>query len=338
MLSKRQTTIKNAAGLAILAVSTVPFPAFSAMANNWEPKTTVEKETTIHINQNVVVVSGRLSLGQISGQSQELVYVPEIKHTLSRLTWDLKEVYMLGIGGSVAPTPWLRLNADAWFKLNDGDGSMNDFDWVVQDFQYTHWSHHENLDLTKGTMFDVNGEVKFYEFEDTKFWGIAGFKHDNWEWKAYGGYYVYSSYWLYDTVGEFDDNELGITYEQNFYAPYLGLGFTSALSSAPINFSGRVIGSTFVYGDDKDQHHMRHLVFEEEFDSGMMFGLDLGGSYHFTENIALAASYHYQDYQEMKGETTITDTTTGEVTKLTGDVAGMDHRSSLFSLSAIYSF
>jgi len=83
---------------------------------------------------------------------------------------------------------------------------------------------------------------------------------------------------------------------------------------------------------------MRDLLFEEDFDSGSMLAFDLAGSYNFSKNIALMISYHYQDYREMKGETTITDLVSGEVTKSTGDVAGMDHRSSLISLSAKYTF
>ncbi len=298
----------------------------------------VEKETNIHINQNVIMVSGRMSLGIISGQSQELVYIPELNHKLSQLNWDIKDVYMLGLGGTVSPLPWLKFNIDVWLKLNEGEGNMDDYDWFLEDYQYTHWSHHEDVDLTKGLMFDVSADVKLYEHEQTKFYGIAGFKHDTWEWKAYGGDYVYSSYYLYDTVGSFVDGELGITYEQNFYVPYLGFGFTSDLTETPFTFSGRVIGSTFVYGEDKDQHHMRDLIFVEEFDSGQMFAVDLAGSYHFTQNVSLMFSYHYQDYQELKGETIITDISTGEVTKYNGDVAGMDHRSSMLSFSALYQF
>ena len=40
----------------------------------------------------------------------------------------------------------------------------------------------------------------------------------------------------------------------------------------------------------------------------------------------------------MKGGTTITDLTTGEVIKITGDAAGMDNYTSMLSLTAEYSF
>ena len=298
----------------------------------------VEKKSTININQNVVVVAGRMSIGMLHGESNEYVYVPEINHQLSELNWKLKDVWMLGLGGSISPVSWLNFNADIFFKLNDGDGNMNDYDWYIQDYQYTHYSNHQSVDLTKGIMFDVNAEMTFYEYDKSTFYGILGFKHETWEWEAYGGTYMYSTYYLYDTVGSIDKNVLGITYEQDFYAPYLGIGFTSSLSHTPITFSGRVIGTFWAWGEDKDQHHLRDLVFEEEFDSGTMFGFDLAARYNFTDNISLALSYRYHKYSEMKGETTVTDTTTGEKFEYNGDVAGMDNYAGVLSVGAMFTF
>lgn len=292
----------------------------------------VEKETSIHINKNVIVVSGRMSLGLINGKSNENVYVPEFQHKLSELNWDISGVYMLGLGGSIAPLSWLKLNGDVWFKLNEGDGSMRDYDWLFLGEQYTLYSRSDNLDVTRGIKVDVNSELTFYEYLKSRFFGVLGFKYDTWKWTAYGGVFNYFGF-----TGTFDEVP-GITYEQDFYAPYLGLGFSSSLSQTPITFSGRVIYSPYVWGDDKDQHHMRDLVFEEDFDSGTMFGVDVAGAYNFTDHFSVLLSYQYQKYQEMKGGTTITDLTTGEVIKITGDAAGMDNYTSMVSLTAEYSF
>lgn len=296
------------------------------------------KETTISINHHVVVVSGRMSLGRATGEAEETVFVPELGHQLSKLQWDIDDVYMLGLGGSVAPLSWLKLNADVWFKINDGDGTMDDYDYFLLDSAYTDWSHHENVDLTKGLIFDVNAEFTFYRWEKSNFFGILGFKHDNWKWEARGGDYVYSTYALYDTVGSFADDQLVISYEQKFYAPYLGIGFSSDLDVTPITFSGRFIYSPLVSAEDKDQHHLRNLVFEEDFDDGRLYAFDLNGAYRFTRNFALMASYHYQKYDRVRGGTTVTDLDTGEVTKYRGDVAGIDNDLGMFSLSAVFSF
>lgn len=296
----------------------------------------VEKESTIHINQNVIVVSGRMSLGLINGQSNEKIYVQWLNHKISELNWDISGVYMMGLGGSVAPLPRLKFNADVWFKLNDGDGRMEDYDWFVLDYQYTHFSRSDNLDLTRGVMFDVNSELTFYEYLQNKFYGILGFKYDTWKWTAYGGYYIYSSYYLYDTVGDLPDVP-GITYEQDFYAPYLGLGFSSTLSQTPITFSGRLIYSPYVWGEDKDQHHLRNLVFEADFDSGTMFGVDAAAAYNFTRNFSLTFAYHYQKYEEMENTFKVTDLTTG-IVEHSEQEAGMDHYSHMLSLIGSFSF
>jgi outer membrane protease len=312
--------------------------AIASSATAVETTTTATKETTININQHVVMVSGRMSLGRAAGEAEETVYIPELGHKLSKLNWDIDNVYMLGLGGSVAPLSWLKFNADVWFKLNDGDGTMDDYDYFLLDSSYTDWSHHENVDLTKGLIFDVNAEMTFYRWQKTAFYGILGFKYDNWKWEARGGDYIYSTFALYDTVGSFSDDELVISYEQKFYAPYLGIGFTSDLDVTPITFSGRFIYSPLVSAEDKDQHHLRNLVFEEDFDDGKLYAVDLSGAYRFTGNFALMASYHFQKYDRVRGGTKITDLTTGKTTSYSGDVAGTDNELGIFSLSAVFSF
>lgn len=321
--------------LTMLACTTVFLPAYAGAAGGAKM---AQKETTINVNQNAVTVDGWMSLGWINGESGEFVYEPVTGRKVSELNWGLDNVFMLGLGGSVSPLSWLKVNAELWFKLNDGDGTMDDYDLMIPNYQYTDWSHHENVDLTKGLMFDVNAEMNFYRWVGSKFFGIIGFKHDNWKWEAKGGDYVYTTYSLYDTVGSFANDTTVITYEQNIYIPYIGIGFSSDLNPTPITFSGRLIGTNLMYGDDKDQHHLRGLVFEEEFDSGKMWAVDLAGAYHFTNHFSLKLAYHYQQFEEMKGDTKITDVSTGKVTQLSGDLAGMDNSLNMVTFSAIVNF
>jgi len=295
-------------------------------------------ESSINTNQDDAFFSGRMSLGWLNGESNENVYAADGGRKLSELKWGLDNVLMLGLGGSVAPLSWLKINTDVWLKVSNGDGKMDDYDYVFTSSQYSDWSHHDNVDLTTGLMFDINAEFIFYRWQGSKFFGIGGFKHDNWKWEASGGNYIYTTSSLYDTVGSFADGEKIITYEQNFNTPYLGIGFSANLNPTPITLSGRVIGSTLVQADDKDQHHLRNLVFEEEFDSGTMVAFDLNGAYHFTRNFSLMLSYQFQKYEEMKGSTTVTDLTTGGVTKYSGDVAGMDQNSNMVSATFVVSF
>ncbi len=96
--------------------------------------------------------------------------------------------------------------------------------------------------------------------------------------------------------------------------------------------------SPFVSANDKDTHHFRDLVFEQDFDSTSMFALDLSVGYDLTSALALQARFQYQQYDEAQGSTTITDRTTGARYFYGGDAAGTEHESGLLSLGLQYTF
>ncbi|GBE53292.1 coagulase/fibrinolysin precursor [bacterium BMS3Bbin14] len=315
---------------AVLAVSGAA-PIFAAESVR------MENQATVQINKNVIIVSGHVGAGYLSGESTESVYnAASSGYKLSELTWRLRDVFMFNAGVSVQPTTWLKLHGDIWVKVNDGNGSMDDYDWFVEGWDWTHWSHHNNVELSEGLMYDLNAEFPFYRFDKTTFSALIGYKHDHWEWKARGGSYIYSTYALRDTVGTFPDNELVITYEQTFGVPYVGLAFDARLEK--VTLTGRLIGSTLVKVEDVDHHHLRNLLIENDFDTGSMVSFDLGGSYNFTDQFSLLAAYHYQIYYETKGSTKITDLLTGETQNFPGDAMGTDHQSNMISLSLRYTF
>lgn len=293
--------------------------------------------TRVQVNQNVVIFEGRMSLGYLNGEATELVYDPISGHKNSELQWDTNEVLMLGIGGSIQPKSWLRFNGDLRFNVTGGDNSLNDYDWLVPGWDYTHWSGHDDTDLNTGYTLDLNVEFPFYAVNaNTKFSGFVGYKRDNWEWEAKGGSYVYSVNGFRDTIGTFPAGDKIITYEQWFDTPYIGLGFSTRTSK--MEFYGRVIGSMLVQAGDKDRHHLRNLLFEEDFENGDMLGIDLGLAYCFTSHWAMTAEFHYQNYFENKGTSEITDLTTGRHIYIDGDAAGIDHVQTTWSLGVRYLF
>jgi len=311
-----------------------PESSFSAQAKPGEK--TAEGETTINVQQHIIKVSGRLGIGRLDGEAKELVYDTSTGGTLSELTWQLEDVWMLNAGLSITPASWIKINADLWVKLNEGSGAMDDYDWFVSGWDWTDWSHHEDTDLTEGYIIDINAEVPFYSYGGTVFSGIIGFKRDSWEWEVRGGDYAYSINAFRDTSGSFPAGELGITYKQWYDVPYLGVGFFSRLTN--MSFSGRFIASPFASANDEDTHHMRDLLFEEDFDTTFMWSIDLAASYYFTPQFALTGMFHYQKYDEAKGSTTITDLVTGEKYYYAGDAAGTDHTSHLLTLFLEYTF
>jgi plasminogen activator len=293
-----------------------------------------QKKASINTNDAEGMVSGGISLGYLNGKAKETVYMDTgSNEKLSELDWRLEQVLMLGAGVSVKPLSWLRFNADLWFKVNDGSGSMDDNDWLLYTDDWSHWSH-SNVTVTKGILFDINTELTFLKIDESSFFAILGYKHDNWEWESKGGYGIYSVYSFRDYSFNLPDGK-GITYEQTFDVPYLGIGFRANID--PITVSGRLFGSTLVTGSDKDQHHLRNLEFKEEFTSGKMYGLDLACTYNFTPHLATTAAFQYQKFDNTRADTTIKDLDTGAQWSSKDD-SGIGNTTSMVSLSLVYTF
>lgn len=295
------------------------------------------RKTQAQVGRDAVMVTAHLGVGYLNGDATELVYDADTGHKNSELQWELDNVYMLNAGLAVSPSSWFTLSADFWINLNKGNGVMDDYDFLSESYNgFTDWSHHEDTDLTKGFMCDLNAAFTFYTFDETRFSALVGYKHDNWKWEARGGSYVYSTFSFFDDVGSFPPGEKGITYTQWFHVPYLGLAFESTLGK--VFFTGRIIASPLVYAKDEDIHHLRNLRFEGDFDVSSMYGVDLGVGYDITPNFAVLAAFKYQKYEEAKGDVTSTDLVTGEQEYYGGDSAGIDHSSYMVSLGLRYRF
>ena len=319
--------------LAMLTMMTLPVLSSASEPVKRAGETNVE-ETIININDRVVV-TGRLGLGMLSGDSSELVYNAGSGAKVSELTWSFDNNVMLGAGLSVKFNKWLKINGDLWVAASD-DSTMDDKDWLVEGYDWSDWSHHGDTELTKGTMFDFNAEFSFYRPSNFNFFGIAGIKRDNWAWDARGGNYIYSVNGFRDTTGTFTDGQLGISYEQDLLTPYFGIGMTGGSES--FSFAVRLVGSPFVDASAEDTHYMRDLRFEDEFSDGTMIAFDLACAYHFTGGASIAAGFHYQDYSDIEGYTVITDLTNGEKYRTADNTAGLEHSSTLLNLQFIYDF
>lgn len=281
-------------------------------------------------------ITARIGAGYLQGEANEFVYVPEMNnYKLSQLTWNIDSLFMLGLGGSVVVNDWLILNADGWFKATDGSGSMDDYDWLLPGADWTHWSTHEDTDVTAASIIDVNAEIPFYSEGGITFNAYVGYRRDNFEWKASGGSYIYSEYDYRDTVGSFPSGELSITYEQTFDVPYLGLGMNGTFGA--LQLDARFIFSPLVSGETVDHHHMRNLVIYDDFSGESMISFDIAGSYPVMENMLMKFAFTYQNYSTMQGDSEYQFNDIGVVQNI-ADGAGADLESSMFSLSLVYAF
>lgn len=280
-----------------------------------------------------------VSAGYLTGEATELVYWPDVNnHKASELTWNIDSLYMLGIDAELEFFERLTVNLEAWFKVTDGEGTMDDYDWQIVGGDWTDWSHHEDTDVTDAYMFDLSVGGAFYKTEKALFRAIVGYKADNFGWEARGGDYVYSVSGFRDAKGSFPDGELGISYEQTYSAFYLGLGTEVKVSN--FKAEAKIIYAPYVYAEATDNHHMRNLVVYDtvdEFGEGNMIAIDVSGSYYFTDKLSLGLGITYQSYNTMTGDSEWHFRDDGTV-YLSEDGAGMDLSFTMITTTLKYNF
>lgn len=328
----------NAPGMlspVLLTMCLLLVPVCSPAAEPTQMPLAQSGDTELYATDSGVSVNGRLSVGLLNGEGNEYAYNARNGQKLSELIWSFDNNLMLGAGLSIETGRWLTVNGDVWLKLSDSS-TMDDYDWRIGNFTWTDWSTHDDVELTTGTMFDLNTEIHFLRSGQSSLFGIVGLKKDNWAWDARGGSYVYSVNGFRDTTGSFAPGELVISYEQDITTPYLGLGF--ATSSERFSFLVRIIGSPFVSASADDTHYLRQLRFEDDFSGGTMLGLDLAFTYFLTPRLAIHGALHYQDFDEIKGDSVITDLRSGQRVATGSDTSGLAHSSSLVSLGVTYRF
>lgn len=289
----------------------------------------------------------RIGTAFLQGESGEYVYdadgsgsgIPGYK--VSELNWKLNNVLMLGVGATYMANDRLCLNADYWVNAGEGDGTMDDYDWLYIGADWSHWSHHDNTTVRKVTRLDLNSEFTFHRIknEKTRFFGRLGYRQDHFDWQAKGGTAIYSDLSFRDTALVFP-NVPGISYQQTFKTPYIGLGLHSSgrADDTKISFDASIHYSQWVKGEDVDIHHLRDLRFEESGSGGHWYELKLGLTFELLHKLSLTTNYAVQRYDEIKASTEITDLTNGDKFYFGGAAAGLDHGSQLISVNLDYSF
>jgi len=286
-------------------------------------------------------ISAHLNVGMLNGTANEYVYIDD--YTLSRLIWEIDNLYMAGGGFSLNKKGLISLHADLWLRVMDGSGGMDDYDWLVEDLPWTHWSHHPDTAVTKGTIFDLCLGIapEIFKFEYLSFSGFAGYRFSDFKWESRGGSYIYSSIneddeltGFRDLSGDFEDGEPAISYRQTYNLPYLGLG--AEVSSGNFRLAAKVTGSLFVFGKAVDNHHMRDMVTYASFYRGQMFSSDLSAQYSITRHSALKAAFSYSVYGKLRGDTEYHFADGSAITYKNAE--GADFKSVMFSLSYVHDF
>jgi len=257
------------------------------------------------------------SVGVLEGTASELVYYYPYgrKFKLSELTWDLKDVVVAGLHGSVGYTRWFRLNLGVWSALTAGNGTMVDRDWEYPDIvsaflepnaqNWTHESRHPDTSLEKGTIVDLNLSVLAWQTGPFSLRGIVGYKNESWKWSARGGTYIYSTAdaGFRGATGSFPDGLEVISYEQRYSIPYVGVG--ASWTKPAFQLEAHLLFSPAVSASDSDYHNLRGVLFEGDFSRGTYFGLGLGAGWEFARHWSATLAVEYQSIPEIIGDYTV---------------------------------
>lgn len=334
--------------LAWLAVAAFPMASWAFQADVIAPA----KEGKIPS------VAGQLSFGWLNGQAKEHVFDYETadgsRRQLSRLDWDLKNVLMGGVNFSVRPMNMVKgidlnedltfntangvtLNFGYWNVLWEGNGEMEDYDWL--DYGSSDWTDYSlsDVDVTEGYVFDVNVAWDFIQWKDLATARVfAGYKQNGWSWEDHGKYLLYSEYG-YVPQDLYGENM--INYEQEFRMPYVGAG----VDFTPGNFtvSARLTYSPSVEATDWDDHVARDMHFKETFEGGDMLGFGLDVRYMFSKGpkgLFLSAAVDVQTIDLIVGDMEYYGAGTYGMTVSDDDVAGIENEYTVISLGGGYRF
>lgn len=277
-------------------------------------------------------VSLEASIGIMQGEANEYVYRPD-GSTVSQLVWAFDDNVVFNGGIAVRPLDWLTVGLRGRIKLSGGS-TMDDYDWYrPSEPEYANCpagfchSHHPDTSLVSYLSVDGYLAATFYSNSFIAFKALAGYKRDTQSWKAFDGPANYYNY---------VPGRLAISYKQVWEAPYLGLQFDSAWRRW--TFDARVIGSWWVQGQDRDNHHMRTLLFTESFGQSDMIGANARLGYRLNEHWKLTGEYDLQQWGLAKGPTTILNYSTDTTTYIGGKPAGAQSISQTVSVGAVLEY
>jgi plasminogen activator len=271
-----------------------------------------------------------LAGGVMSARSREYVY--DNGRKLSQLNWVDKSAY--GITGDIAVrfVPWLTARANVFFPI-DSNSAMKDYDWI-QPFAangYSHYSYSPDTRLIRGYRVDASLQADLLQGPFGTLGPVIGVQRQQWTWRAYGGSYLYSVNAFRDSAGTFPD-VVGISYKQEYTAPYLGVA--GSLTFSGMKVTARGYGSPYVFSRDADVHHLRDLDFRGGFARTQMAGGDLRVEIPVTQNLAIFGTASYDRYFLAKGDTKIYDLTNpdGSFYRTEKGSAGVDRSNGILSV------
>lgn len=265
------------------------------------------------------------SYGITAIESNELVYQGKTK--ISQLIWQSTAVSTF--------TGQVKIDLDRFFVRATGtigvggDGYMRDFDWQIADKPWSDRSQHPDTRLNHYFSGSIEAGREVLNLDGTVVSLTGGFKYTDVQWSAWGGSYVYSFGSFRDSRGKFLDDQRGITYQQQWPVPFLGLDLQR--SEGAWTFQGSFQGGLAVDGTGTDNHWVRSLLFVDHVDVTPAIMASASVEYEFRPATAIFVSGALDKIFRGRADTDAHDTVSGAHDQYKNS-AGADFLSGTISL------
>lgn len=302
----------------------------------------VQAEDLIENKLNLNGFTVGASISTFNSTSHETLYMPQgyasAGRKISELTWKAENVKLLGIEANYSFSNGFDFYAGYKKNIETGDGVMDDLDWIdnANPDILTHWSHHDNTEVDNVSILDL-GLKYVYSIKDVEIetvssintWVSLGYKYENQKFNAYDGYGNYSGVPV-------SFSGLGITYEQEYKGPYIGVGADFKNKNYFLNLVLKY--SPIMSAEYSDRHHMRTPPFTETSSLGDtdMINFSIGLGYMIDNKQTISLSYEYTQYDYVRGGRTryFDDGTIGDW----ANSAAIDSKNSMIDLKYSYKF
>ncbi len=281
--------------------------------------------------------SSSLSLGRLSGEAHEYVYIPSSNRKLSQLDWKIKSAYVLKGDLSWRASSLLALNAKGWITIEQGRGYMDDYDWLDahNPHKRTHHSWHSDTPLNYASEIDMNARFVFLHKGQNRMSGVLGYQRDKYSWESRSGHYRYTDNFGNIISGTFPNEKKVISYTQTYSMPYIGLAFEHTMKKGALRTEVKY--SKWVRAEDVDEHYLRELTFYEKADSAKFVGFSITFLHKLDKNLTLLGEYSMNHYKHTIADTTMFNKRQGSVTFYKSG-AGLSNKTQLLMLGLEYRF
>lgn len=295
-----------------------------------------EKDIKIKIDETINSVqklnsnySLKMKISNKNITTNEIVYSWNREQKVSELIWESNLKVLEFEFNKKNFFKKFNLTINYGFPITN-NGYMEDYDWafIGAPTLNTHWSKHPNTLVEKGKFFDIYFDKKLQYKKLNDFSFLLGFNYEYVQFKAYDGYGTY-----YGSPVSFSG--LGITFDQEFYGPYIGFKYNKNYKDIDFNLITKY--SPLVFAEYSDNHHFRNFIETSNFDFGSMIKIMLNIDYNIDENNVIGLEGEYVKYFNNSGDR-IRHFYDDDTYLFMEDMADLDSKSINFSITYKYKF